>query len=104
MEEPIKQEETRNEEPLFPDALVPQNTETIYIDRKAPHRTKNRSDDVMMTQCIFCMILVLSIFGLHWISADFQEALLALYEEKVSAPAEPFLAHITEAAEQWFKR
>ena len=104
MEQPIRQEETKNEAPFFPEVILPESGEEIYIGNSDPHPKKGRSDDVMMTQCIFCIILVLSMFALHWISSDFQKELLILYKEKVIAPAEPFLANVIETAEQWFRK
>lgn len=104
MEEQVKQEVLKKEEAPGPEELIPVSGEDIYV-RDSEHREKkHRSDDVMLTQCIFCLVLVLSVFGLSWIHAGFQEELLTLYEQKVSAPPEPFLARLIEAAEQWFHR
>ncbi len=101
MEEQVKQELPKEEMPLCPEEMPAHSGETIYLNPQDVRPEKHRSDDVMLTQCIFCIVLVLSVLGLHWVSRDFQEGLLTLYQEKISAPAEPFLARIMEAVEQW---
>ncbi|MBQ8514758.1 MAG: hypothetical protein IJ496_05115 [Ruminococcus sp.] len=104
MEEEVRREIPEKEEVPGPEELIPVSGEDVYVHDSERHEKKHRSDDVMLTQCIFCLVLVLAVFGLSWIHAGFQEKLLTLYEQKVSAPPEPFLARLIEAAEQWLRR
>ncbi len=102
-EEPLVPVST--ETPLVPD-VPPENSaaEPLYIDRRERRRTSTRSDDIMMTQCIFCLILALSVFALHWVSPPFQTQLLALYKQQTALPPPPFLQDIITSAEAWFRR
>ncbi len=77
--------------------------DVIFIDEKKPDKKKSPGDDVMLTQCILCLILVLSVFLLKFISDDFQRELLSIYKENTSAPAESAIAKIIETIEEWFK-
>ena len=81
-----------------------QHGEIIYIDENKSVKKKTSGDDVMLTQCILCLVLVLSVFLLKFIRADFQHKLLSIYSEKMNAPAEPFIIKIVEAVETWFKK
>lgn len=79
------------------------HSDVIFIDESKSDRKKSSGDDVMLTQCILCLILALSVFLLKFISDDFQNELLSIYKEKTSAPAEPFIIKIIEIIEAWFK-
>lgn len=81
-----------------------QHGEVIYIDENKSAKKKTSGDDVMLTQCILCLVLVLSIFLIKFISVDFQHNLLSIYSEKMNAPAEPFILKIIETVETWFKK
>lgn len=90
------------------DAAVPEISEphgdVIFLDEGKSDKKKGSGDDVMLTQCILCLMLVLSVFLLKFISDDFQGELLSIYKEKTSASAEPFVAKIVEMIEAWFKK
>ena len=77
-------------------------SEPLYIT--GDDRKKNRSDDVMLTQGILCVILALAVFGLKFINQEFQAELLELYEERLLAEPEQFLVKIITAAENWFRK
>lgn len=98
--------DTKEEKALSPaaaDGAEPLK-DMIYIDENHARKKDGKSDDVMLTQCILCLILVLSVFLLRFISEEFQKELLAMYSDKTNAPAEPFIADILEAIEAWFKK
>lgn len=81
-----------------------QHGEVIYIDENKSVKKKTSGDDVMLTQCILCLVLVLSVFLLKFISDDFQHKLLSIYSEKLNAPAEPFILKMIGTIEAWFKK
>lgn len=65
---------------------------------------KQKSDEVFMTQCILCVLLVFSIFVIHWINSDFQEKILSIYNTHLHAPAENTIMEFVEKIESWFKK
>lgn len=75
----------------------------IFLDESKSDKKKGSGDDVMLTQCILCLMLALSVFLLKFISDDFQGELLSIYKEKTNASAEPFIVKIIEVIEAWFK-
>lgn len=95
MEEEIK------EQPIFSVGEETEKEPIVISDETKRTRRKQRGDDIMVTQCLLCMILVLSIFSLHWINPEFQSDLLSQYEEKLHAPAEAFIAQLLEKIESW---
>ncbi len=87
----------------FVQELSEPSEDMIFLDKSKPDRKKSSGDDVMLTQCILCLMLALSVFLLKFISDDFQGELLSIYNEKTSAPAAPFIVKIMETIEAWFK-
>lgn len=78
--------------------------EPIVITGEKPRvRRKTGGDDVVLMQCLLCLVLVVSIFSLQWINPSFQEALLSQYEQKLHAPAEAFLQQFLEWLESWVR-
>ncbi len=67
-------------------------------------KKKQHADDVWMMQCIFCILLLLSIFVLHWIRADFSASLQQMYVQHVQEPAPAWLANWIQQIEQWIKQ
>ena len=76
----------------------------IYIDDKPSRKKEGRGDDVMLTQCILCLIIVLSVFLLRFINVEYQKEIFSMYSEKINADAEPFIAAVLETIENWFKK
>lgn len=98
----VKNSDENTVMPVISGIAEPGN-ELIYIDKKRRGRVKGKSDDIMLTQCILCLILALSVFLLKYIDEDFQTEFLSLYKQRTEAPAEPFIMKITEIIEEWFK-
>ena len=53
------------------DSTIP-NLETIHLAESASPKKSQHADDIALTQCILCMVLVLSVFALHWLKPDWQ--------------------------------
>ncbi len=85
-----------------PDNSAECSVEKIYIGEEP--KASGKSDDVMMTQGILCIILVLALVVLRFINGDFLNELLSIYAERTSSPPESFLADIIRSAEQWFRK
>ena len=84
----------------IPDNSAESGVEKIYIGDEP--KVSGKSDDVMMTQGILCIILVLSLVVLRFINGDFLDELLSMYRERTASPPESFLAEIIETVEKWF--
>ncbi|MBQ8823746.1 MAG: hypothetical protein IJZ64_00770 [Ruminococcus sp.] len=80
------------------------NTEQEGVFVTTTKIKKQKSDDVFMTQCILCVVLVFSIFVIHWIDSDFQEKILSIYNTHLHAPAENVIMEFVEKIESWFKK
>lgn len=91
-----------NMQESVPDNSAECNAEKIYIGDEP--KASGKSDDVMMTQGILCIILVLALVVLRFINGDFLDELLSIYAERTSSPPEDFLADIIISAEQWFRK
>ena len=63
------------------DSTIP-NLETIHLAESASPKKSQHADDIALTQCILCMVLVLSVFALHWLKPDWQAFFLAQYTAK----------------------
>ncbi|MGN0584420.1 MAG: hypothetical protein ACI4JD_03090 [Ruminococcus sp.] len=99
----VKNSDEHSVMPVISGISEPSN-DVIYIDKKRSGRMKGKSDDIMLTQCILCLILALSVFLLKYINEDFQTGFISLYKQRTEASAEPFIMKITEIIEAWFKR
>lgn len=76
----------------------------IYIDENHSRKKDSKGDDVMLTQFILCLLIVLSVFLLKFINGEFQQELLSMYSDKTNVSAEPFIADILSAVEAFFKK
>lgn len=76
----------------------------IYIDENHSRKKDSKGDDVMLTQFILCLLIVLSVFLLKFINGEFQHELLSMYSDKTNVSAEPFIADILSAVEAFFKK
>ena len=54
-----------------------------------------------MVQCMLCVLLVLSMFVLHWLRPEWQEMLLGQYALHRAAPAAAWLEELLRAVQQW---
>ena len=70
-------------------------------DFSEPPEKKQRADDVAMVQCMLCVLLVLSMFVLHWLRPEWQEMLLRQYALHRAAPAAAWLEKLLRAVQQW---
>lgn len=77
-------------------------SELLFIE--SDERKKSRSDDVMLTQGILCLVLTLAVFSLSFINEDFRDKLLLIYSERMQSETEPFLQKLIATAENWFRR
>ena len=63
-----------------------------------------RADDVAMTQCILCILLVLILFVLHWLKPEWQSMLLQQYIQYRNAPPLQWLDQLLHSIQQWMQR
>ena len=82
------------------DSTIP-SLETIHLAESASTKKSQHADDIALTQCILCMVLVLSVFALHWLKPDWQAFLLAQYAAKRDAPPVAWLDDLLRAVQQW---
>ena len=75
--------------------------EPIRVVETAAFQKQQHADDVALTQCILCVILVLCVFSLHWLKPEWQELLLAQYMEKREAAPILWLDGFLQAIQQW---
>lgn len=87
--------ETETEESGMP------GLETIHLAEPVSPKKSQHADDIALTQCILCMVLVLSVFALHWLKPDWQAFLLAQYAAKRDAPPVAWLDDLLRAVQQW---
>ena len=71
MEEMEKHSEQQPHEPETQPAEVPL-LETIHLSDTPAPRKPQHADDIALTQCILCLLLVLCVFGLHWLKPEWQ--------------------------------
>ena len=81
------------------DSTIP-NLETIHLAESASPKKSQHADDIALTQCILCMVLVLSVFALHWLKPDWQAFFLAQYTAKRDAPPVAWLDELLRAVQQ----
>ena len=62
------------------------------------------ADDIALTQCILCLLLVLCVFGLHWLKPEWQIMLLEQYAAKRDAPPVLWLDQLLRAVQQWITK
>ena len=62
------------------------------------------ADDIALTQCILCLLLVLCVFGLHWLKPEWQTMLLEQYAAKRDAPPVLWLDQLLRAVQQWITK
>ncbi|WP_295216102.1 hypothetical protein [Ruminococcus sp.] len=75
--------------------------EPIHITGEVKQKKEQHADDVALTQCILCVILVLCVFALHWLKPEWQEMLLTQYAIHRDAPPVAWLDHFLKAVQQW---
>lgn len=78
--------------------------EPIHIcDERGKREKKQHADDVALTQCILCILLVLAMFVLHWLRPEWQTMLLSQYTAYRDAPPVAWLDSILQAIQDWMK-
>ena len=102
MEEMEKHSEQQPHEPETQPAEVPL-LETIHLSDTPAPRKPQHADDIALTQCILCLLLVLCVFGLHWLKPEWQIMLLEQYAAKRDAPPVLWLDQLLRAVQQWIK-
>lgn len=79
------------------------SAEPLYITYNDEPKTRRKSDDTLLTQCILTIILIALVIVLKYTKPEFAETLLSEYKERTSAPPEAFIKTIVEAVSGWFK-
>lgn len=77
------------------------SSEPIQIIGDTVPKKEQHADDVALTQCILCVVLVLCVFALHWIKPEWQEMLLTQYAAHRDAPPIAWLDSFLKAVQQW---
>lgn len=103
MEEMEKHSEQQPHEPKTQPAEVPL-LETIHLSDTPAPRKPQHADDIALTQCILCLLLVLCVFGLHWLKPEWQVMLLEQYAAKRDAPPVLWLDQLLRAVQQWITK
>ena len=116
MEEMEKHSEQQPHEPKTQPAEVPL-LETIHLSDTPAPRKPQHADDIALTQCILCLLLVLCVFGLHWLKPEWQILtdlhtadpewqimLLEQYAAKRDAPPVLWLDQLLRAVQQWITK
>ena len=98
MEEMEKHSEQQPHEPETQPAEVPL-LETIHLSDTPAPRKPQHADDIALTQCILCLLLVLCVFGLHWLKPEWQIMLLEQYAAKRDAPPVLWLDQLLRAVQ-----
>ena len=93
--------QTLPEEPKQTEESIPEEPILVRGDFSEPPEKKQRADDVAMVQCMLCVLLVLSMFVLHWLRPEWQEMLLGQYALHRAAPAAAWLEELLRAVQQW---
>lgn len=93
--------QTLPEEPKQTEESIPEEPILVRGDFSEPPEKKQRADDVAMVQCMLCVLLVLSMFVLHWLRPEWQEMLLGQYAQHRAAPAVAWLEELLRAVQQW---
>lgn len=83
------------------DALIPEETEQIHIIKGTVPKKKQHADDVVLTQCILCVLLVLLFFALHWLKPEWQSSLIAAYMSHRDAAPVAWLDKLLESFQAW---
>lgn len=94
-EENEKKENSLKESPVTP------ISEPIHIAGDVRREKVQHADDVALTQCILCVVLVLCVFALYWLKPEWQEMLLTQYAMHSDAPPAAWLNSLLEAVQQW---
>lgn len=91
-----------------PKELIPDfsadDDKVLFIDDKKAESVKGAGDDVMLMQCILCVVLAVSAVITGFADNEFQSRLVSLYRDMMNSPAEHFLAEILKSIEAWFGR
>lgn len=75
--------------PIAPDALTAK---------------KQRGDDVVLTQCILCITIVLLFLGLHWVKPEWQQWLLQQYQHYRDEPTLAWIDQLLHTVQSWLKQ
>lgn len=81
--------------------LTPDESEQIHIVKGTVPEKRQRADDIVLTQCMLCVILVLLCFGLHWLKPEWQQMLLSSYMEYREAAPVAWLDKLLQAVRDW---
>ncbi len=86
-----------------PDTVNERGAEPLYITYNDELRTRRKSDDTLLTQCILTIVLIAVVLVLKYAKPELAEPLLSEYKEHVIAPPENFVETIVETVSGWFK-
>ena len=78
-------------------------TESVQIIGKTVPKKAQHTDDVVLTQCILCALLVLVCFALRWLKPEWQTEILELYTHYRDAAPVAWLDSLLKSIQDWLK-
>lgn len=84
--------------------IEPAGLEPIQISEEHTEIKKEHGDDVVLTQCILCVCMVLILFALHWLKPEWQTMLLTQYTQYRDEPPIAWLDQLLQAIQQWMQK
>ncbi len=94
--------ERENTENTRTDASIDAPEPIQIVGRTMPRKTQH-ADDVVLTQCILCVVLVLVCVSLHWLKPEWQAELLGWYRALREASPVTWLDHFLNAVQAWLQ-
>ncbi len=89
------------QEPETQEQPTPQAPEQIQVIQGNVPRKAQRADDVVLTQCMLCLLLVLVVFALHWLQPEWQAMLLDAYRSNRDAAPVGWLDKLLRSFQAW---
>ncbi|MCC8110604.1 MAG: hypothetical protein LIO74_02905 [Ruminococcus sp.] len=81
-------------------AAISPSPEPIHLSNDIPQKVEH-ADDVVLTQCILCILLVLLCILLHWLKPEWQFAFLDTYRQGQDAPPISWLNQFLQSFQAW---
>ena len=64
---------------------------------------KERADDIALTQCILCVVLILSVFVVYWLQPEWYQNLIEQYQLHRDAAPVTWIDALLHSLQEWLR-
>lgn len=84
-------------------AQMPESMEPVHVYENMKNSKKERADDIALTQCILCVVLILSVFVVYWLQPEWYQNLIEQYQLHRDAAPVTWIDALLHSLQEWLR-